>query len=40
LGSDAFIEKLKPMLAEKPLEPQIRIRERFAARPSLAFVSL
>ena len=40
LGTDALIEKLKPMLAEKPLEPQIRIRESFAARPGLAYVAL
>ena len=35
LGTDAFMKKLKPLLAEKPVDPEIRRGERFAARPSL-----
>lgn len=35
LGTDAFVNQLKPLLAEKPVDPEIRRRERFAARPSL-----
>ena len=35
LGTDKFVKELKPLLAEKPIDPEIRIRERFAARPSL-----
>ena len=35
LGTDAFMKQLKPLLAEKPVDPEIRRGERFAARPSL-----
>ena len=35
LGTDTFIEALKPMLAEKSVDPEIRKEERFATRPSL-----
>jgi hypothetical protein len=35
LGSDGFVDKLRPLLREKPLDPEYRKRERFAARPSL-----
>jgi len=35
LGSDGFIEQMKPRLAEAPLDPNTLRRERDAARPSL-----
>jgi len=35
LGSDGFVDQLRPLLKEKPLDPEYRKRERFAARPSL-----
>jgi hypothetical protein len=35
LGSDQFVDQLRPRLKEKPLDPEYRKRERFAARPSL-----
>jgi len=35
LGTDAFMKQLKPLLAEKPVDPEILRGERFAARPSL-----
>jgi hypothetical protein len=35
LGSDAFVEEMRPHLAEAPLDPNILRRERDAARPSL-----
>jgi hypothetical protein len=35
LGTDAFVKQLKPLLAEKPPDPEIRKEERLAARPSL-----
>jgi len=35
LGSDGFLDRLRPLLKEKPLDPDYRKRERFAARPSL-----
>jgi hypothetical protein len=35
LGSDAFVEQPKPLLKEKPVDPEIRNKERFAVRPSL-----
>jgi len=35
LGSDQFVKNLRPMIEEKPLDPEYRTRERFAARPSL-----
>ena len=35
LGTDAFVEQLKPLLKEQPVDPEIRKKERFAARPSL-----
>jgi hypothetical protein len=35
LGSDGFVDQLRPLLKEKPLDPEYRRRERFAARPSL-----
>jgi len=35
LGSQQFIERVKPRLAEAPLDPNVLRRERDAARPSL-----
>ena len=35
LGTAAFVRQLEPLLKEQPLDPEIRRRERFAARPSL-----
>ena len=35
LGTDGFVDKLRSLLREKPLDPEYRKRERFAARPSL-----
>jgi len=35
LGSDEFAERMKPLLADAPLDPNILRRERDAARPSL-----
>jgi putative transposase len=35
LGSSEFIDQMRPLLKEKPLDPEYRRRERFAARPSL-----
>ncbi|MCK4681686.1 addiction module toxin RelE, partial [Candidatus Bipolaricaulota bacterium] len=35
LGTDGFLDRLRPLLKEKPLDPDFRKRERFAARPSL-----
>ncbi len=34
-GSDRFVERLRPLLNDKSLDPEYRKRERFAARPSL-----
>jgi putative transposase len=35
LGTDGFVDRLRPLLEEKPLDPEYLRRERFAARPSL-----
>jgi len=35
LGNDGFVDQLRPLLKEKPLDPEYRKRERFAVRPSL-----
>ncbi|MCK4600329.1 hypothetical protein KAU37_11015 [Candidatus Bipolaricaulota bacterium] len=35
LGTDAFVEQMKLLLKEKPVDPEIRKEERFVARPSL-----
>lgn len=35
LGNDGFVDQLRPLFKEKPLNPEYRKRERFAARPSL-----
>ena len=35
LGSDEFAERMKPLLADAPLDPNFLRRERDAARPSL-----
>ena len=35
LGSDGFVERMRPLLAKTPSDPEIRRRERTAARPSL-----
>jgi len=35
LGTDGFVDKLRSLLREKPLDPEYCKRERFAARPSL-----
>lgn len=35
LGSDAFVERLRPLLLETPLDPNVLRRERDVARPSL-----
>jgi len=36
LGSQAFAEDLQPLIAQKPLDPEYRRRERLANRPTLA----
>jgi putative transposase len=35
LGTDGFLDQLRPLLKETPLDPDYRKRERCAARPSL-----
>ena len=35
LGSDAFIERIKPLLLDAPLDPNILRRECDATRPNL-----
>lgn len=35
LGSDRFVEGLRPLVREKPPDPEYRKRERIVARPSL-----
>lgn len=35
LGTGAFVKRMQPLLKEKRIDPEIRRRERFAARPSL-----
>jgi REP element-mobilizing transposase RayT len=35
LGTDAFVDQLRPLLKEKPLDPDYRRRGRFVGRPSL-----
>ncbi|MCK4394753.1 addiction module toxin RelE, partial [Candidatus Bipolaricaulota bacterium] len=35
LGTDAFVDQLRPLLKEKPLDPDYRRCERFVGRPSL-----
>ena len=35
LGTDEFVDQLKPLLKEKPLDPEYRKCERFVTRPSL-----
>ncbi len=35
LGTDAFMDQLRPLFKEKPIDPDYRKRERFAARPRL-----
>lgn len=35
LGSDQFVDRIRPLIREKPLDPEYRRCERFAARPSL-----
>ncbi|ROR03171.1 REP-associated tyrosine transposase [Desulfosoma caldarium] len=35
LGTAGFVEQLAPLLSQKPLDPELRKKERFAARPSL-----
>ena len=35
LGTDGFVDQLRPLLKEKPVDPEYRKRERFAARQSL-----
>jgi len=35
LGSDRFVDRLRPLLKDKPLDPEYRKCEQFAARPSL-----
>ena len=35
LGTDALMKQLKPLLAKKPVDSEIRKGGRFAARPSL-----
>ncbi|HDL85402.1 MAG TPA: addiction module toxin RelE [Candidatus Acetothermia bacterium] len=35
IGTATFVKQLKPLLTEKAVDPEIRKRERFAARPSL-----
>ena len=35
LGTDSFVDQLRPLFKEKPFDPEYRKRECFAARPSL-----
>ena len=35
LGTDVFMEQIKPLLNKKPVDPEIRRRERSPSRPSL-----
>ncbi len=35
LGTDSFVDQLRPLFQEKPFDPDYRKRECFAARPSL-----
>ena len=35
LGTDGFVDQLRPLLKEKSVDPEYRKRERFAARQSL-----
>jgi len=35
LGTDGFVDQLRPLLKEEPADPEYRKRERFAARQSL-----
>lgn len=35
LGSDRFVDEIRPLLREKPPDPEYRKRERLLARPSL-----
>jgi len=35
LGTDSFVDQLRPLFKEKPFDPDYRKRERLAARPSL-----
>jgi predicted metal-binding protein len=35
LGSDRFLDEIRPLLREKPPDPEYRKRERLLARPSL-----
>jgi hypothetical protein len=35
LGTDSFVDRLCPLLTEKPVDPEIRKEERFVARPNL-----
>jgi len=35
LGTDSFVDQLRPLFKEKPFDPDYRKCERFAARPSL-----
>jgi REP element-mobilizing transposase RayT len=35
LGTDSFVDQLRPLFKEKPLDPDYRKRERFATRLSL-----
>jgi len=35
LGTDSFVDQLRPLFKEKPFDPDYRKRERFATRPSL-----
>ena len=35
LGSDRFVDRLRPLMKDKPLDPEYCKCERFAARPSL-----
>ena len=35
LGTDGFVDQLRPLLKEKPVDPKYLKREHFAARPSL-----
>ena len=39
LGSKQYVERLRPLLREKRLDPEFCKRERFAARPSLELFS-
>jgi len=35
LGSDRFVDRLRPLMKDKPLDPEYRKCEQFATRPSL-----